>query len=862
MKKTLSIFILFIAFIAISQPAMAGTVSIATAQAAAVSFFKLNSKNTSAHTSFTATLQYTKAAADNTTDFYVFNIAPGKGFVMVSADDQVSPIIAYSFESNFNTPAKGSSVQCWMDHAGSHIHQAIQRKVPANIIINNQWNSWLQGAKPSSTKGAENGVAPLLTTNWAQEPYYNQLCPYNAADTMQTVTGCVATAMAQIMKFWNYPSQGTGSYGYADSPPYYFNNYGNQSADFGSTTYSWSGMPDTLSGPNLAVATLMYHCAVAVTMNFGDDNQGGSGAYVLASDVAAWKHTAQMAYTTYFNYNKNTLQGVHESDYNSADWLNLMESELSAGRPVQYVGTDPNEGSHTWVCDGYDANDLLHMNWGWGGFDNGYYSVSSLTGDGYNFSTREEALIGIEPMNDLSATATAAGAVICSGNSTTLTAQGAPANASYSWLPVTGLSCPTCATTTASPLTTTRYTLTIDSAGLSAMAYVSINVNDKMNVESTTITDATCFGVANGSAQIEISGGNPGYKYLWGNGSTSASITGIAAGNYGVTVTDAKACTVSASATIAQPDVLVASISAANNACSLTNALLNANATGGTPAYFFSWNGGQNTSAVSSSVAGDYTVVVSDAAGCSASASIAVAQPDAIGVNIVASNTACSLLYAIATANVTGNNQNLSFNWSNGYTTASITNLSAGNFSVTVTDALGCISRASQNFNQPDSMNVSIATYDATDTKVYGKAIANVTGGTPQYSYLWNTGDNAPEISGLTGGTYTVTITDNKGCKQTAATQISETTGIDNPKKNIAFEVYPNPAAASATITLTGNYENTTMEVKNLLGQTLITQVISTAQTQLDLAALANGIYLVSLTQGTTVSIKEIVIQK
>jgi hypothetical protein len=95
------------------------------------------------------------------------------------------------------------------------------------------------------------------------------------------------------------------------------------------------------------------------------------------------------------------MQGVREANYSTAAWISLIESELQAGRPVQYEGIDTNEGGHTWVCDGYDANDFLHMNWGWGGFDNGYFSVASLSADGYNFSSDEAALIGIQPMSDL-----------------------------------------------------------------------------------------------------------------------------------------------------------------------------------------------------------------------------------------------------------------------------------------------------------------------------------------------------------------------------------------------------------------------------------------------------------------------------
>ncbi len=841
---------------------MGAKVNVSTAQSAAINFFRLTTKNVTGKGVITATLIYTQTEADNTVDFYVFNIRPGKGFVMISGDDQVSPVLGYSTESDFNIPAKGSNLSCWMGHAAEHIYQAIRRKAVASAAISNQWSAYVQGQKTTDAKDIATGVAPLLSTNWDQEPYYNQLCPFNTADSMHAVTGCVATAMAQIMKFWNYPAQGTGQYGYADMPPYAFNNYGDQFANFAATTYNWAAMPDSLNGPNLAIATLMYQCGVAVTMNYGDDNQGGSGAYVLASDVPGWKHSAQMAYTTYFSYNPNTLQGVYAANYSDSAWLNLIESELSAGRPVQYAGTDTSEGTHTWVCDGFDANNLLHMNWGWGGVDNGYFNVTSLTVDGYNFSSKEEALIGIEPVNDLAITARSANTTICSGSTTNLKARGGPANASYSWSPTTGLSCPTCATTTANPATTTLYTVTVDSAGLSATAQITITVSNKMNIESTEVTDISCNGLTNGSAKIEISGGTGSYSYLWNTGSDSQSISGLGVGNYGVTVTDGNGCTVSASASVTQPELLTASVTALNNTCSLINASVNVNAQGGTPAYSFLWSSDQTTLSVPSPVAGNYTVTVTDIAGCFVSTSVNLAEPAFLAVQIISSNTTCSLLYATATAKVTPDNQNISFAWSNGGNTHAVTGLSDGIFSVTVTDSLGCTAADAQNFTQPDSMNVSIITSVIVDNIVYGKAVANVTGGTPEYSYLWNNGASSPEISDLKPGSYSVTITDNNGCKQTAATEISGPSAINNATGDIAFNIYPNPATSSLTIALDNNYDNTTILIKTLLGQTLVSKHVSAAQTQIDLHGLAEGDYLVELSQGNKTSVKQLVIAK
>ena len=142
----------------------------------------------------------------------------------------------------------------------------------------------------------------------------------------------------------------------------------------------------------------MSVAAVAVWMQWGDLNQGGSGAYVLQSDAGNGNPCAQYAFVHYFSYDANTIAGAYESNYTNTTWLNLIENELNAGRPLEYEGYDPSGGGHTWVCDGYDANSLLHMNWGWGGQDNGYYAINNLSAGGYTFSEYDAVLYGIQPI--------------------------------------------------------------------------------------------------------------------------------------------------------------------------------------------------------------------------------------------------------------------------------------------------------------------------------------------------------------------------------------------------------------------------------------------------------------------------------
>jgi hypothetical protein len=298
-----------------------------------------------------------------------------------------------------------------MQNTSENIYRALQQNVQADDHIAGLWTAYQQGQKPNTAKS--NSVNRLVSTLWDQENYgtpppylYNLLCPYNSTDQQRCLTGCVATAMAQIMKFWNYPVQGTDSFSYADSVSNgYSYDYGTPSANFGATIYEWGKMTDTITNnssasTDSAVDILMYQCAVSVGMDFGDDNQYGSGAEAVQNDVGAGQPCSQYALPNYFKYNPLTIQGVYDSSYTQVAWIALIEGELNAGRPVLYEGNDSAQGGHAWVCDGYDVNDMFHMNWGWSGQDNGYFAVNNLTTSGnYNPVFNQEALIGIQPLS-------------------------------------------------------------------------------------------------------------------------------------------------------------------------------------------------------------------------------------------------------------------------------------------------------------------------------------------------------------------------------------------------------------------------------------------------------------------------------
>ena len=327
--------------------------------------------------------------------FYVFNVSNGNGFVIVSADDNAQPILGYSDEANFNASDIPKNTQKWFELYKNQIRYIIQKNLsPSSDIVSN-WNDLLSGQVPNNNVGKKGAVNPLLQTKWDQGQYYNELCPYDNAASDRAVTGSVATAMAQIMKFWNYPATGTGYHSY------FHNKYGTISANFANTSYDWTSMPNTVDYSRPEVATLMYQCGVSVDMNYDVAANGGSSAYVIAagSPVA---NNSETALKTYFGY-KSTLQGVKRSDYTEQQWIALLKTELDGGRPILHSGAG-SHGGHCFVADGYDNNNFIHFNWGWGGSSDGFFNVNALnpgtigTGGGAGgFNSYQEVVIGIEP---------------------------------------------------------------------------------------------------------------------------------------------------------------------------------------------------------------------------------------------------------------------------------------------------------------------------------------------------------------------------------------------------------------------------------------------------------------------------------
>ena len=315
--------------------------------------------------------------------FRVFN-ATG-GFVIVSGDDLVVPVLGYSTDGAFPSGQLAENVAKWLEGYVVEIREVLEADAPATQEVVLAWQEAMSGV--SAGERDTEAVSPLVQTKWDQQPHVNALCPG------ASVTGCVATAMAQVMKYHNHPAQGAGIHSY-NAP-----NYGTLSANFGATTYNWTGMPNVVNSANSAVATLMYHCGVGVDMQYSPQV---SGAYMISANSPSSENCAEFALRNYFGYDQG-MQGIARSNYSEQQWVNLLKVELDASRPVLYAGFGSG-GGHCFLTDGYDNNNFFHFNWGWGGQVDGYFTVGALnpgstgTGGGSGgYNSGQEAIIGIKP---------------------------------------------------------------------------------------------------------------------------------------------------------------------------------------------------------------------------------------------------------------------------------------------------------------------------------------------------------------------------------------------------------------------------------------------------------------------------------
>ena len=379
-KKTTTSLLLMLA--AATLAAEASQISPRQAEAIASQFAnstpRLKAYGTS-HSAAAMKVAYTKmSATDGENLLHVVNRGDDGGYVVVAGDDAApNVVLGYSTGGTFDYETAPENLRWWLDEYGRQMEYMIENGITAS--------------EQASAPTFDRNVEPMVTTRWNQDAPYNNMCP--TLNGLRTYTGCVATAMAQVMNYHQWPVRGTGSHSYYD-----YEGCGQTlSANFGETTYRWDLMLDTYDANSSqesqdAVATLMYHCGVSVEMTY---MQQASGA--LSGNAAN-------ALVQYFGYPADVQ--IISRDYRTYDeWITLIKNEIDTGRPILF-GAQSTGGGHEFVIDGYNTDGYFHVNWGWGGQSDGYFLIATLNpydgqgiggGSDSGFKFMQDIIINVRP---------------------------------------------------------------------------------------------------------------------------------------------------------------------------------------------------------------------------------------------------------------------------------------------------------------------------------------------------------------------------------------------------------------------------------------------------------------------------------
>ncbi|MCF8365112.1 MAG: thiol protease/hemagglutinin PrtT [Bacteroidales bacterium] len=325
--------------------------------------------------------------------YHIFNINQNDGFIIVSASDAVMPVIGYTITGKYTGDNVPPGLQGLLDAHAKTISEVVNLKLEPTPEIQTLWKTLM---KPEPEPEQVKALAPMLSTTWDQGCSYNDSCPYEPYyhACNHAWAGCGATAMAQILRYFSYPSSGIGFHSYQDEFPNSTGKYTTVKANFAATTYNYSAMSNYLYWPNTDanIAQLTYHCAVAADMDFD------------TSESVSYMDNILSGLKTRFGY-PNGAKWVFMSD--TTNWKTKIKNEMlqPPGRPLLYWGADENDNAHFWVCDGYDNAGLFHMNWGVFRYVpnpinfNGYFYISSLApySGAPDFSYRQAAIFNLSP---------------------------------------------------------------------------------------------------------------------------------------------------------------------------------------------------------------------------------------------------------------------------------------------------------------------------------------------------------------------------------------------------------------------------------------------------------------------------------
>ena len=391
MKKVLSIKLLVaLMTVAAAQQAFAKSIDEAAARHAAANFMLHQAPDGMFKAGTGAKLTLAHAQASETVadanDYYAFNVDNG-GWIIIAGDDRATTVLGYSDNGHLDFNNLPTNMQGLLNSYKREI-EFLQTSDAASLM-------------PAPERGLGKVIDPLIKTNWGQEmPYFLQCPVYN---NEYCVVGCVATAMAQVMKYWQYPQECSGV------SSFYCYDIGRTLPALPATTFDYNLMLDSYchwdyntstlvqdtytDAQAQEVAKLSRYCGQAVEMGYSPE---GSGAYtddqLAAMKAFGYRSTAQLV----------SKSGWYSNNYTTAEWEQMIKTELTAGRPILYSASDPAEGGHAFICDGFNGSDKFHFNFGWYGTCDGWYVSTALNmvhreGDELHFNSSHQMLIGVQP---------------------------------------------------------------------------------------------------------------------------------------------------------------------------------------------------------------------------------------------------------------------------------------------------------------------------------------------------------------------------------------------------------------------------------------------------------------------------------
>ena len=393
MKKSFIVNALMaLAIVAMSQQTFAGNINESAARNTAKQFIQQQVSAGTFKASRGVNLALAHAEASATVagahDYYAYNLEGG-GWIIVAGEDRAASVLGYSDQGELNFNNLPCNFEGLLNNYKREI-EFLQTCTDDDLV-----------PRIRTAEGKGRVVDPLIKTNWGQEmPYFLQCPVYN---NEYCVVGCVATAMAQVMKYWQYPQECSGV------SSFYCYDIGRTLPALPATTFDYNLMLDSYchwdyntstlvqdtytDAQAQEVAKLSRYCGQAVEMGYSPE---GSGAYtddqLAAMKAFGYRSTAQLV----------SKSGWYSNNYTTAEWEQMIETELTAGRPILYSASDPAEGGHAFICDGFNGSDKFHFNFGWYGTCDGWYVSTALNmvhreGDELHFNSSHQMLIGVQP---------------------------------------------------------------------------------------------------------------------------------------------------------------------------------------------------------------------------------------------------------------------------------------------------------------------------------------------------------------------------------------------------------------------------------------------------------------------------------